>query len=159
CRRVADGGEPRAAAANHDHDGRPDRRAPQPDRGEQSRAPQAALLVRAEPDPPRAAQVSRPPAPRLPGVPAPPRLRRDEPGPAPADRGGARALPEHPARAARALRRRGRRPLRHLQRTALARDDLPARARLHTKAWGKSGSEPDFSGIRAAEFGDGALTP
>ena len=36
------------AAAHDGHDGRADRRAPQPDRGQQPRDPQAVLLVRAE---------------------------------------------------------------------------------------------------------------
>ncbi len=51
-------------------------------------------------------------------------------GPRP-DAGGARPLHRHPRRAQAPPDGRGRRPLRHLQRPALARDRLSAGARLH----------------------------
>ncbi len=53
----ADGGRRRGGAAAHDDDdGRADRRAPQPDRGHQSRAQASAVVVRPPPDRARAAR-------------------------------------------------------------------------------------------------------
>ena len=58
--RRADGrGRPSRPAAQHDPDGRPDRCARQPDQGQRARHRQADRMVRAQPDQPRAAALSR----------------------------------------------------------------------------------------------------
>ena len=51
--------EAKRSPATDGHDGRADRRAAQPDRGEQPGAQEAVLVVRAERDPARAGEVSR----------------------------------------------------------------------------------------------------
>ena len=74
-RRFADGGEERSRnRRDHGDDGRADRRAAQPDRGQQPGAAKAVLVVRAERDPARAVEVPGLHAARLPGLPAAPRV-------------------------------------------------------------------------------------
>ena len=78
----ADGGGRRAPAAQPDHDGRPDRRPPQPDPGQRVRHQPPAELVREQPASPGARSLPGARPPRLSRVPAARRLHRDEPGPA-----------------------------------------------------------------------------
>ncbi len=66
------------------------------------------------------------------------------------DRGGARPVQQHSGQAARAQGGRGRRPLRHLQRPPLARDGLPAGARLHPPVRPGCQLDPDAGRISHA---------
>ena len=70
------------------------------------------------------------------------------------DQGRARPVQRHPGRAPLPLRRRRRRPLRHLLRPPLARDGLPAGALLHRRLRQEHGDAP-----RAKARANGAKAP
>ena len=82
-RRVADGQPRRDDAADHDHDGRPDRRPQVAHRGEQPGDEQELRVVREQRDLPRSDQLPGRRPPRVPRLPAAHRLRGDEPRPPP----------------------------------------------------------------------------
>ena len=151
-RSIAASGERRRYPPHHGHDGRADRRPAQPDRGQQPRAPQAVLLVRAPRDRARAGEVPGLHAARLSRIPAAPRLRGDEPGPAPHRALGLLPQARHGrwrvGRGAPALLRRVQRGARHAGRVLPRHGEdrvsgLRAAQRPHVRARGAGAAAGD----------------
>ncbi|CAG9193572.1 hypothetical protein BVI434_1170032 [Burkholderia vietnamiensis] len=123
---LADGEPRRGHAAHDDDDGRPDRRAPQPDLGELAGDAAFDRMVREQRDPHGARELSGRRPSRVSGLPAAYGLRRDEPG---TSRAIALGLLSEPAARRRGRRRSAPPVLRRVQRGArhgcrvLPRDD------------------------------------